>query len=69
MIASLIGLLFALIIVGVILWGAWELIKMVPLPPPFRIIAIVVMVIICVLIVWHFAGPLLDLAPRSHVLS
>ncbi len=69
MIGSLLGLLFALIIVGVICWGAWRLIALVPLPEPFRILVIVVMVIICVLIVWHFGAPLLELAPSGRALG
>jgi hypothetical protein len=69
MIGSLIGLLFALIIVGVLAWGAWRLIAMVPMAEPFRIIAIVVLVILCVLIVWNFLPPLINVIPHGRALN
>jgi hypothetical protein len=67
MIASLIGLLFALIIIGVVIWAGWKLIGMVPMPEFIRVLVIAVVVIICVLLVWNFAPPLLSAVPHGRL--
>jgi hypothetical protein len=47
---SLVGLLVAVIVAGLIYW----LITMLPLPAPFKTIAIVVFILICIL--WLLGG-------------
>jgi heme A synthase len=49
---SLITLLIVIIVMGLIYW----LITFLPLPAPFRTIAIVVFVVICILILLGFIG-------------
>ncbi len=45
---SLIGILIALIIVGVLLWGINAILGVVPIPEPFKTIVWVIVVIIAV---------------------
>lgn len=53
MIGTIIGLIFVLIILGVIWWGVQELIKLIPLPDPFAtIIRIVMIVVLVIIIIW-----------------
>jgi hypothetical protein len=53
---SLIGILVALIIVGVLLWGINAILGVVPIPEPFRTIIWVVIVIVAVLTFVEIAG-------------
>lgn len=52
MIATVLGLIFVLIILGVIFWGAQQLLALIPLGEPFatiiRILLVIVTVIICI---------------------
>jgi hypothetical protein len=50
-IGALIGVIFVLIILGVVWWGVNQLLPLIPLPPPFRTIIYVIMVLILVIIV------------------
>ena len=45
MIASLLGLLFTLVILGVIWWGVQTLLALIPVAEPFKTIIIVVLVV------------------------
>lgn len=51
MIGTILGLIFACIILGVVWWAAQELLKLVPLAEPFRTIVRVLMVVIAVIVV------------------
>jgi len=51
MIATLIGIIVTLIIVGVIWWAIQQLLPLIPLPEPIARIVYVLMVVILVLIV------------------
>lgn len=51
MLGTLIGIIFACIVLGVVWWGAQQLLALVPLAEPFRTIIRVLMVIILVIIV------------------
>lgn len=50
-IGTLIGIIFVLIIIGVVWWAIQQLLPLIPLPEPFRRIIYVLMVLILVLIV------------------
>ena len=53
---SLIGILVALIVVGVLLWGISAILGVMPIPEPFRTIIWVVVVIVAVLSFVQIAG-------------
>ena len=53
---SLIGILVAIIVVGVLLWGIYAILAVVPIPEPFRTIIWVIVVIIAVLTFIQIAG-------------
>lgn len=68
-IGTLIGIIFVLILLGVVYWAITQLLPLIPLPDPFARIVHVLMVVILVLVVlWvivillgaagvHVAGP------------
>jgi hypothetical protein len=62
MIGTLIGIIFALIILGVIWWGCQTLLALIPIAEPFKTIIYVLMVVILVLIVLYVIAMLLGLA-------
>ena len=53
---SLIGILVALIVIGVLLWGINAVLGVVPVPEPFRTILWVVVVIIAVFTFLEISG-------------
>lgn len=53
---SLIGILVAIIVVGVLIWGIWKILGVVPIPEPFKTIIWVIVVIIAVLTFVQIAG-------------
>ena len=53
---SLIGILVALIVVGVLLWGINAILGVVPIPEPFKTIVWVIVVIIAVLSFVQISG-------------
>ena len=53
---SLIGILVALIVVGVLLWGINAILGVVPIPEPFKTIVWVIVVIIAVLSFVEISG-------------
>lgn len=53
---SLIGLLVAIIVVGVIIWGIFKILAVVPIPEPFKTIIWVIVVIVAVLTFIQIAG-------------
>lgn len=68
MISTLIGIIFTLILLGVVWWAIQQLLPLIPLPEPFRRIIYVLMVVIVVLIVLWIIATLLGVsgyAPRG----
>ena len=53
---SLIGILVALIIVGVLLWGINAILGVIPIPEPFKTILWVIVVIVAVLSFVEISG-------------
>ena len=53
---SLIGILVAIIIVGVMLWAIFRVLGVVPIPEPFLTIIWVIAVLIAVLLFLDFSG-------------
>ena len=53
---SLIGILVALIVVGVLLWGINAILGVIPIPEPFKTIVWVIVVIIAVLSFVEISG-------------
>jgi hypothetical protein len=66
MIGALVQIVFTLIILGVVWWGAQTLMGLIPIAEPFKTIIYVVMVIILVMIVLWVIWTLLSM---SGVLS
>jgi uncharacterized membrane protein YwzB len=62
MIGTLIGLVFFLIIVGVIWWALQQLLALIPLAEPFATLVRVLVVVIGVIVVLYIAAALLSLA-------
>jgi hypothetical protein len=62
MIGSLIGIIFALIIIGVIWWAVQTLMGLIPIAEPFKTIIYVLCVLIMVLIVLWIITILLGMA-------
>lgn len=62
MIGSLIGIIFALIIVGVVWWGIQQLLPLIPIGEPFRTIIRILLTIVLVLIVLWIMIVLLGIA-------
>lgn len=62
MIGALIGIIFALIILGVVWWAIQQLIPLIPLGEPFRTIIRILLVVILVLIILWVIVTLLGLA-------
>jgi hypothetical protein len=62
MIGALIGIIFTLIILGVLWWGVQTLMALIPIAEPFRTIIYVLCVVILVLIVLYVISILLGMA-------
>jgi len=62
MIGTLVGIIFALIVLGVLWWGVQRLMALVPIAEPFKTIIYVLSVIIMVLIVLWIITVLLSMA-------
>ncbi len=62
MIGALIGIIFALIILGVLWWAVQRLMALIPIAEPFRTIIYVLCVLILVLIVLYIIAMLLGFA-------
>jgi len=62
MISALVGLIFLVIIIGVIWWAIQQLLPLVPMAEPFRTIVYVLMVVVLVIIVLYVASILLGMA-------
>jgi len=53
---SLIGILVALIVIGVLIWGIGKVLGVIAIPEPFKTIIWVVVVIVAVLIFLQMSG-------------
>lgn len=53
---SLIGILVALIVIGVLLWAINRVLGVIPVPEPFKTIIWVIVVVVAVLIFVEMAG-------------
>ena len=62
MIGTLIGVIFALIVLGVIWWAIQRLLPLIPIGEPFRTIIYVLMVVVVVLVVLWVIARLLGAA-------
>lgn len=62
MIGTLIGVIFALIILGVLWWAVQQLMGLIPIAEPFKTIIYVLCVVIMVLIVLWIIATLLSVA-------
>ena len=62
MIGALIGIIFTLIILGVIWWACQRLMALIPIAEPFKTIIYVLMVIVLVIIVLYVIAALLGFA-------
>jgi uncharacterized membrane protein len=62
MIGTILGLIFVLIILGVIWWGAQQLLALIPLGEPFATIIRILMTIVIVIVVIWVLMALLGLA-------
>ena len=62
MIGTLVGIIFMLIILGVLWWGVQQLMGLIPIAEPFRTIIYVITVVIMVLIVLYVITILLGMA-------
>jgi hypothetical protein len=62
MIGTLIGIIFVLIILGVIWWAAQQLIGLIPMAEPFPTIIRVILVVVMVIIVLWVCAQLLGMA-------
>lgn len=62
MIGTLVGIIFALIVLGVLWWGVQQLMGLIPIAEPFRTIIYVLSVIIMVFIVLWIITVLLGMA-------
>jgi hypothetical protein len=52
----LIGILVALIIIGVVIWGIWKILGVMPIPEPFKTIIWVIVVIVAVFAFVEISG-------------
>jgi len=62
MIGTLIGIIFALIILGVLWWAVQRLMALIPIAEPFKTIIYVLCVLVMVLIVLWIIATLLGIA-------
>lgn len=53
---SLIGILVAIIVVGVLLWAIFKVLGVVPIPEPFKTIIWVITVVVAVLLFVELSG-------------
>lgn len=62
MVATLISIIFFLVVVGVIYWAITALLPLIPLPGPFHQIIHVLLVVLLVLVVLYVIAQLLGIA-------
>jgi hypothetical protein len=52
----LIGILIALIVIGIVVWGIWKILGVIPVPEPFKTIIWVIVVIVAVFAFVEISG-------------
>jgi uncharacterized membrane protein YwzB len=62
MVSAVIGIIFALIVLGVVWWAVQQLLPLIPLAEPFRTIVHVLVTVLAVIIVLWVIAQLLALA-------
>lgn len=62
MLGAIIGLIFTLIILGVVWWAATQLLALIPLAEPFATLVRVLMVVLMVCVVLYVVAVLLGFA-------
>jgi hypothetical protein len=62
MIGTIIGIIFALIVLGAVMWAVQQLLPLVPLAEPFRTIVRVLITVLAVIIVLWVIAQLLAIA-------
>jgi hypothetical protein len=65
MIGTLIGLIFLVIVIGVVFWAVQQLLPLIPMGEPFRTIVRVLLILILVIIVIYVLIALLNTAGIS----
>lgn len=66
MTASLIGLLVALVLIGLLFWAAQRILSVIPLAEPFKTIVYVLLVVFAVLVCLDLFGLLPGTLNLSH---
>lgn len=61
MIGTLIGIIFVLVICGVVYWGIQQLLPLIPLAEPFRTVVNILMTVLLVIVVLWIIAVLLGL--------
>jgi divalent metal cation (Fe/Co/Zn/Cd) transporter len=54
--ATLIAILVALILIGVLVWAIWKVLSVVPIPEPFKTIIWVIVVVVAVFVLLEMSG-------------
>lgn len=54
--STLLGILIALILIGVVIWGIFKILAVVPIPEPFKTIIWVIVVIVAVFAFVEISG-------------
>jgi hypothetical protein len=62
MVSAVIGIIFALIVLGVVWWAVQQLLPLIPLAEPFRTIVRVLITVLAVIIVLWVIAQLLAIA-------
>ena len=62
MIGTVIGLIFLMVILGVVWWGGQQLLALIPMGEPFRTIVRILFVVLLVIVVLYVLIVLLGLA-------
>lgn len=61
MLGTIVALIFALIVMGVVWWGVQQLLPLIPLAEPFRTIVNILMTVLLVIVVLWIIAVLLGL--------
>lgn len=54
--STLLGILVAIILIGIVVWGIWKVLTVIPIPEPFKTILWVLVVIIAVFAFVQISG-------------
>lgn len=62
MIGTLVGLIFFLIVIGVLWWALQEILKLIPMAEPFATLVRVLMVVLIVVVALYVASVILGMS-------